>query len=398
MNPEPSYHPPERRSLPEELARQAATWVDNPILHEVLEAVDGFVVLANQNHQILLANLPFLKASGRLDGADLQGWRLGEVLGCIHVPEGLDGCGTSPACAQCGIAKALSDVRLGGLRASYECLLSRTTPSSRLEAMELRVKSTPFPGPGAEQILLVCQDISAEKRKEVLESVFFHDVLNTLSGLRGWTHVLKAGLGDSARALEKLDALSERVLNEIKSHRLITQAERGELAARREVIPLASLLADWQAAVEQHPSCGGRSVAFRPAGGEQAIQSDPDLVRRILLNMALNALEATAPGGTVTAWAEVSSASTAFCVHNDREIPAAVAQRIFQRSYSTKATRGRGLGTYSMKLFGESFLGGKVSFTTSAAEGTVFRFVLPAFIPPDSAAGRSDAGPGSPRS
>jgi signal transduction histidine kinase len=100
-------------------------------------------------------------------------------------------------------------------------------------------------------------------------------------------------------------------------------------------------------------------------------------VRRILLNMALNALEATDPGGTVTAWAEAGEGEVTFCVHNAREIPPAVAQRVFQRSYSTKATRGRGLGTYSMKLFGESFLGGRVRFTTSAEEGTVFRFSLP---------------------
>jgi signal transduction histidine kinase len=373
---ENTYHPPSGRSLPEELARQAATWVDNPILHEVLEAVDGFVILANQNHQILLANLPFLKASGRLEGADLQGWRLGEALGCVRVPEGSDGCGTSPACAQCGIAKALSDIRMGGLRASYECLLTRSTPT-RWEAMELRVKSTPFPVPGADQILLVCQDISAEKRREVLESVFFHDVLNTLSGLRGWTHVLKAGLGDTARAIEKLDTLSARVLNEIRSHRLITQAERGELAVKREALSLESLLTDWQTVVEQHPSCGGRTVIFRPPEQSIDLHSDPDLVRRILLNMALNALEATDPGGTVTAWAECARETVTFCVHNPREIPQSVAQHVFQRSYSTKAVRGRGLGTYSMKLFGESFLGGKVTFTTSAKEGTVFRFALP---------------------
>ena len=244
-------------------------------------------------------------------------------------------------------------------------------------AMELRVKSTPFPAPGADQILLVCQDISAEKRREVLEAVFFHDVLNTLSGLRGWTHVLKAGLGDTARAIEKLDSLSERVLHEIKSHRLITQAERGELAVRHETIGLEDLMADWQTAVEHHPSCDGKTVTYRPVHEPMAIQSDPDLLRRILLNMALNALEATDPGGVVTAWVECSQNLVTFCVHNHREIPAHVAQRIFQRSYSTKAVRGRGLGTYSMRLFGESFLGGKVSFTTSAGEGTVFRFALP---------------------
>jgi sensor histidine kinase regulating citrate/malate metabolism len=50
--------------------------------------------------------------------------------------------------------------------------------------------------------------------------------------------------------------------------------------------------------------------------------------------------------------------------------------QVFQRSFSTKA-RGRGLGTYSMKLFGEGCLGGSVWFTTSEAAGTTFSISLP---------------------
>jgi signal transduction histidine kinase len=59
-----------------------------------------------------------------------------------------------------------------------------------------------------------------------------------------------------------------------------------------------------------------------------------------------------------------------------------VRPRIFQRSFSTKASRGRGLGTYGMKLFGERHLGGRVSFTTGEAEGTVFAIELPRPAPP----------------
>jgi len=54
-----------------------------------------------------------------------------------------------------------------------------------------------------------------------------------------------------------------------------------------------------------------------------------------------------------------------------------VQARIFQRSFSTKAVRGRGLGTYSMKLFGERCLGGEVSFGSATGTGTVFSIRLP---------------------
>jgi sensor histidine kinase regulating citrate/malate metabolism len=64
-------------------------------------------------------------------------------------------------------------------------------------------------------------------------------------------------------------------------------------------------------------------------------------------------------------------------VWNVGEISKDVTKRIFQRNFSTKEEAGRGIGTYSMKLLGEEFLGGQVNFTTSKKEGTVFRFTYP---------------------
>jgi len=86
-----AYFPPVGRALPEELERQARVWVENPVLHQVLEAMEGFVLLINRQHQILIANVPFLKAAHVEEVLDLRGLRLGEVLGCIHVVEGSDG-------------------------------------------------------------------------------------------------------------------------------------------------------------------------------------------------------------------------------------------------------------------------------------------------------------------
>jgi sensor histidine kinase regulating citrate/malate metabolism len=50
--------------------------------------------------------------------------------------------------------------------------------------------------------------------------------------------------------------------------------------------------------------------------------------------------------------------------------------QIFQRSFSTKGA-GRGLGTYSIKLLGERYLHGTVSFASSAEQGTIFQISLP---------------------
>jgi len=57
-------------------------------------------------------------------------------------------------------------------------------------------------------------------------------------------------------------------------------------------------------------------------------------------------------------------------------MPESVRLQVFQRSFSTKS-HDRGLGTYSMKLLAERYLGGTVSFTSSVEEGTTFRIRLP---------------------
>jgi signal transduction histidine kinase len=66
-----------------------------------------------------------------------------------------------------------------------------------------------------------------------------------------------------------------------------------------------------------------------------------------------------------------------FSVWNRAAIAPEVRPRIFQRNFSSKGESGRGLGTYSVKLLGETLLGAQVDFTTSAAAGTEFRVRLP---------------------
>ena len=94
--------------------------------------------------------------------------------------------------------------------------------------------------------------------------------------------------------------------------------------------------------------------------------------------MAINALEATDGEKPVRVWAEKGDPGPiSFHVWNHRYIPEPVALRVFQRNFTTKEGGGRGIGTFSMKFFGEDVLGGRVHFTTDEEEGTTFVFTLP---------------------
>ncbi len=58
-------------------------------------------------------------------------------------------------------------------------------------------------------------------------------------------------------------------------------------------------------------------------------------------------------------------------------MPEAVRQQVFQRSFSTKGGKGRGIGTYSARLLAERYLGGRLTFSSTADAGTSFVLELP---------------------
>ncbi len=123
-------------------------------------------------------------------------------------------------------------------------------------------------------------------------------------------------------------------------------------------------------------------VAPSGSRGESAavqFESDPVLLGRVLGNMVKNALEASSYGETIALGCRREDGEVTFWVSNRSYMPEAVRLQVFNRSFSTK-TPGRGLGTYSMKYLSEKYLGGKVSFSSTEAEGTTFMARYPLSI------------------
>ena len=104
--------------------------------------------------------------------------------------------------------------------------------------------------------------------------------------------------------------------------------------------------------------------------------TDRTILSRVLGNLAKNALEASPAGGRVTLNCHRSTSGGAFTCHNSGCMRAEVQLQMFQRSFSTKG-RGRGVGTYSVKLLTEKYLQGRVGFSSTAQSGTTFEVALP---------------------
>jgi hypothetical protein len=160
-------------------------------------------------------------------------------------------------------------------------------------------------------------------------------------------------------------------MDEMRSHTLITRVESAEFVPTWQARTPAEVMESAATEIAPPGEDGRAAIEIGEPIPQDPFDTDLALLGRVLVNMLRNAIEA-APGGPIRLSCARVGDRYRFSVHNPGVIPDDVAARIFRRSFSTKATRGRGLGTYSMKLFGERVLGGEVGFTTSADEGTTF--------------------------
>lgn len=365
--------PDSRRADSARLQREVRAIAQSPVVTAVLEIADAALLVLNRERQIVGFNsrVAELKAAN-----DVLGLRPGEAVGCVNAAAYGD-CGSAPACTTCGALGAILGCQQRGRPVEAECLIrSERTPG---RALELNVRATPVTVEEEQFTVVSLRDISSEKRRDVLEQVFFHDVLNTLGGLRGWADQLRRPGVDVPRATERIRVLTAQIEREIQDHRAVVLAERGALVPDREPLRAADLLHDVTAFFTGHAVARDRRIDVRADEPEVELVSDRALLLRVLANMVRNALEATPAGGAVrlSCEREADRGSVALRVHNEGVIAPEVQARVFQRSFSTKAERGRGLGTYSMKLFGERYLGGDVSFVSTAETGTIFSIRLP---------------------
>jgi signal transduction histidine kinase/CheY-like chemotaxis protein len=359
----------------DELAQQLRRTLEDPCVRVVLDTVTGFVMVLNAQRQILAANDELLHSLAMESPDKLVGIRPGEALNCVHFTEGPDGCGTSLHCRTCGAVLATLASQRSDKVIEDECRLSLYR-NGQFEALELRVRATPLHIGNEHLTALVLHDISAKKRREALEETFFHDFLNMLGGIEGWSSLLKKTNGDAAA--REIVELSARLKEEILAQRTLLEAESGKLKLNSAECAATSLLERLHLLFEHHPAATERTLIVESPSAETVFRTDPSLLLRVLANMIKNALEATEPGGQVRLWFELRDSQPTFLVNNAGVIPEDVRARIFERSFSTRAKQGRGLGTYSMKLYGERYLGGTVAFSSEAPSGTTFWISLPA--------------------
>ncbi|MFO8072620.1 MAG: HAMP domain-containing sensor histidine kinase [Polyangia bacterium] len=373
-----AYAPAERAGQ-EQVADAVQRLARHPLLRALLDTVDGLLMVLNRHHQVIAVNDEVLGRLGYSVGAESLGLRPGEILSCVHASERSGGCGTTPACASCGATVSIIESHEQSRPVSAPCYLT-VQRGEVTEALELEARASPFSLEGEQLTLLSLRDVSNLRRREQLERVFLHDIAGTVSALQGWAELLVDLPPDEAGdAAGKVLRMAVKLRDEVASQRDLRRAERGDLKLELVELSISEVVAEVRALFEGHPVARDRQLSIPQESDidDLCVRTDRVLLLRVLFNMLKNAFEAIEPGQEVRfSWCGDGD-RLAFEVWNPGHIPEKAKQHVFQRSFSTKGQIGRGLGTYSMKLLGERYLGGRVGFETGEESGTRFYIELP---------------------
>ena len=363
------------RTDPRELEREIEIVSNNPVMDTLLETVSGLIAVLDENRQVVAVNDALMAAFGIHDPHDAFGLRPGEALACTYSHDEPGGCGTTRHCSSCGAAIAVVTSLDTDETVERMCAL-RTTRDCAESDVCLLVRSHPVRIDGVRFLLLFLQDITDDWRRAALERTFFHDINNMLGSLAMASSLLADGETDP-ELVQIIRRSAARLAREVAIQKCLRDEEDCAWQLDPEPTTLGELLGELDVLFGKHPAAEGKRLEIDAPAEDAVVHVDVSLLLRVLGNMVTNALEASAPGATVRVWADVADGQVTFGTWNDGLIPDAVALRVFQRNFSTKKGPGRGIGTYSMKMIGERYLGGEVRFSTSAEDGTTFELIIP---------------------
>lgn len=364
----------------EVLEKQVKYFADMKVMSQAFDSTNILVAILNSLRQIVYVNKEFIKALKVIELKSILGKRPGEVMCCKHASENKLGCGDSEACKYCNAVNLILSSIQSGEEATGEAVIVGRVDGFE-ESMNFQEHVVPFRVEEEDFYILSLVDITDTVKARYMQRIFFHDVINTAGALGNYVGLLKNEVPESIRdEMEFVEETFKDMVSEIQWQRLLIEAENGELKPHYSEIQSFDVLSSVKKLYERNGSDKGRVVAIDEKFQCILFTSDYVILKRVLSNMIKNALEETEAGGTVYIGCKrlefQKKQHIEFWVKNEKYMPTEIQHQVFNRAFSTKGI-GRGLGTYSMKLLGERYLGGMVGFVSDKSNGTLFYVRLP---------------------
>jgi signal transduction histidine kinase len=233
----------------------------------------------------------------------------------------------------------------------------------------------------AAQELRVSQQRAAllESERRALVGLFAssiaHDIANILVVARGSLGFLEES---SPEGVQQLDAISRlrRSLEELRvlTRRMVT-IENVRIADEIADVELDALVREVVALARSHMDVRGCTVRV-PVNDPVTIRANKSMIGMMLLNLILNAADATRGRGRIDVYSRREDESVVLEVHDDGPgVPPDLREKVFTAFFSSKA-HGTGLGLLSVKVTVEAH-GGTVEVGDSDLGGARLKVTLP---------------------
>jgi signal transduction histidine kinase len=349
-------------------------------VHRLLSAPPGFsTVRLEDTGAVRVIAAPIERGGKRVGGL-----RVGEPL--ASVDRALEG--VAKAFLVAGSLTLLAALAAGYLVAARTAdpLRRMARTAARIDAGELSHRIGPA-GPSEEirtlaesfdHMLDRLDDAFARQREFVADAS--HELRTPLTVIRGQLEVLARSGDVSAEDVRRVESLvttevarMQRLVDDLL---LLASAEEGA-PSQLNPVDVRGFLTEQLAGIE--PTADRRFTLGAVADG--TVQADPDGLAQAIRNLARNAVEHTAAGGSVSLSAVARGDRIEFAVEDDGPgIPVERRERVFQRLYRSppSGAGGSGLGLAIARAIIEAH-GGRIWADEAGTGGARVAFELPGF-------------------
>jgi len=340
-------------------------------LETVINSIDDGIVVLDERRQVIAANDSFLERARHSRE---------EVLGCQCRDLTPGGCTVQDCPTMACLQSGARQVRL----------CERRTPEGKTVWEEVHASPILDSSGKLRQVVEVWRDIS-ERRAAEAHLAESHRLASLGTLASGYSHELNTPLAtvltcvegilretDSGWVKESAEIAREQILRcrGITQHFL--RLSRGQ-RTQGEVVDLGAVIAAVARLIE--PTARGHAVKVevRPPPPGLHVRADEAELQHTLINLLLNAVQASNAGGQVTIEAESGQQIHVRVIDNGCGISPENQKRIFEPFFSARQG-GTGLGLFLSINFVRRW-GGEIRVESAEGRGSTFEVTLPALVP-----------------
>jgi signal transduction histidine kinase len=236
----------------------------------------------------------------------------------------------------------------------------------------LRVRDTE----GATEVESQLQVVSRLEAINRLTGGVAHEIKNPLNAIAARMALIESIVEGDAEAEKEVRVVADEIQRLDRVVRTFLDFTQ-PLEVSREELDLGALAESVVAAIE--PDARNRGISLQYSGQPNVVwaRGDRDLLHQALLNIIVNAVEATPAGGEVRVAASVSDGACRLRISDTGPgIPEPVKKKLFQLYFTTKSG-GSGIGL-AVAYRSLQLHGGDIKVETKLGEGTSFELIIPA--------------------